>query len=70
MPRRVPWTRFPILLQSKYEGPKSKNLLAYRWYDPDEVIEGKKMREHLRFSVAYWHTFRTNGTDPFGAATL
>ncbi len=61
---------FPDVTRIEYEGPKSKNPLAFRWYDPDEVIEGKTMRDHLRFSVAYWHTFRANGTDPFGAATL
>ncbi len=53
-----------------YEGPESKNPLAFRWYNPDEVIEGKTMRDHLRFSVVYWHTFRGNGADPFGAPTL
>ena len=53
-----------------YEGPKSDNPLAFRWYNPDEVIEGKTMKEHLRFTVCYWHTFRANGSDPFGAATM
>lgn len=54
----------------RYEGPESKNPLSYRWYNEDEVIEGLTMREHLRFSVVYWHTFRGNGSDPFGAATM
>ena len=40
-----------------YEGPKSDNPLAFRWYNPEEVIEGKTMKEHLRFTVCYWHTF-------------
>ena len=53
-----------------YEGPKSDNPLAFRWYNPEEVIEGKTMKEHLRFTVCYWHTFRANGSDPFGAATM
>jgi len=54
----------------KYEGPESKNPLAYRWYDESEIIEGKSMRDHLRFSVVYWHTFRGTGSDPFGAPTM
>ena len=54
----------------QYEGPDSKNPFAFRWYNPDEVIEGKTMAEHFRFSVVYWHTFRGNGADPFGAATI
>ncbi|MCA9187886.1 MAG: xylose isomerase [Pirellulaceae bacterium] len=52
-----------------YEGPDSKNPLAFRWYNPDEIVEGKSMREHLRFSVVYWHTFRGTGSDPFGVGT-
>lgn len=53
-----------------YEGPKSDNPLAFRWYNPEELVEGKTMKEHLRFTVCYWHTFRANGSDPFGAATM
>ncbi len=53
-----------------YEGAVSKNPLAYRWYDADEIVEGKTMRDHFRFSVVYWHTFRGNGVDPFGAPTM
>ena len=52
-----------------YEGPSSKNPLAFHHYDRDEVVLGKSMREHLRFSVAYWHSFRSTGSDPFGAPT-
>ena len=63
-------TVFPNVSKIKYEGLDSKNPLAFRCYNPDEVIEGKTMREHLRFSVAYWHTFRANGADPFGAPTM
>ena len=61
---------FPDISTIQYGGPDSSNPLAFRWYNPDEVIEGKTMREHLRFSVVYWHTFRGNGADPFGAPTL
>lgn len=49
-----------------YEGPKSTNPLSFRHYNADEVVEGKTMRDHLRFSVAYWHTMRGTGADPFG----
>lgn len=44
--------------------------LVYRHYNPDEMVEGRSMKDWLRFSTCYWHTFRGNGTDPFGAATL
>ena len=53
----------------KYEGPDSKNPLSFKHYNPDEVIAGKKMKDHLRFSVAYWHAFCNGGADPFGAPT-
>jgi xylose isomerase len=61
---------FPDVSKIQYEGPKSRNPLSFRWYNPDEVIEGKTMRDHLRFSVVYWHTFRGTGSDPFGSATM
>lgn len=61
---------FPEVSKIQYEGPKTRNPLAFRWYNPDEVVEGKTMRDHLRFSVVYWHTFRGTGSDPFGAATM
>ncbi|SKB45880.1 xylose isomerase [Parapedobacter luteus] len=54
----------------QYEGPASDNPLAYRWYDAGKVIAGKTMEEHLRFAVAYWHSFNGNGSDPFGGPTL
>lgn len=53
----------------KYEGPKSDNPLAFRYYNPDEVVDGKTMKDHLRFAVAYWHTFQARGSDPFGPGT-
>lgn len=49
-----------------YEGPSSKNPLAFRYYNADELVEGKPMKEHLRFAVAWWHTFCGTGSDPFG----
>ncbi|MCH2181960.1 MAG: xylose isomerase [Mariniblastus sp.] len=61
---------FPEIKKIEYEGPDTDNPLAFRWYNPDEMIEGKSMRDHLRFSVVYWHTFRANGSDPFGMPTL
>ncbi|MEW9701101.1 xylose isomerase [Paenibacillus sp. SI8] len=53
----------------KYEGKSSTNPLSFKFYNPDQVILGKTMREHLRFAIAYWHSFSANGSDPFGAGT-
>jgi len=60
---------FPKVDRIAFEGPQSKNPLAFRYYDADEVVAGRSMREHLRFSVVYWHTFRGQGADPFGPGT-
>jgi xylose isomerase len=57
---------FPEIDRIRYEGPSSKNPLSFRHYNPDEKVGGKTMRDHLRFSVVYWHTFRGTGADPFG----
>jgi len=57
---------FPEVSKIQYEGPDSKNPLAFRHYNPTEVVEGKTMKDHLRFAVCYWHTFRGTGSDPFG----
>jgi xylose isomerase len=57
---------FPDVAKIKFEGPDSKNPLAFRHYNPDEMVEGKSMKAHLRFAVCYWHTFRGMGGDPFG----
>lgn len=54
----------------KYEGKDSQNPLSFKFYDPDEVIAGKTMREHLRFAMAYWHTMCAEGTDMFGVGTI
>ncbi len=61
---------FPEVSKIEYEGPDSTNPLAFRWYNPEEQIEGQSMRDLFRFSVCYWHTFRGTGSDPFGAPTL
>ena len=63
-------TAFPDVKKIQYEGPKSKNPLAFKHYNADEIVAGKSMREHLRFAVVYWHTFRGTGSDPFGAGTM
>lgn len=60
---------FPNIEKIKYEGKETKNMFAYRYYNPDEIILGKPMREHLRFALAYWHTMTQTGNDPFGNAT-
>jgi xylose isomerase len=61
---------FPKISRIEYEGPKSKNPLAFKHYKAEEMVEGKTMREHLRFSVVYWHTLRGRGSDMFGAPTV
>lgn len=53
-----------------YEGPQSQNPLSYKYYNPNEMISGQTMAEHLRFAVAYWHTFTMDGADPFGAPNM
>src|ERR1700722_19606548 len=62
-------TAFKEISKIKFEGSKSKSPLAFKHYNADEVVEGKTMREHLRFAVVYWHTFRGTGSDPFGPGT-
>ncbi len=54
----------------KYEGPDSTNPLAFRHYNPDEMVMGRRMEDHLRFAVAYWHSFAWQGGDPFGGQTF
>ena len=52
-----------------YEGKDSKNPFAFKYYNPDQVVAGKSMREHFKFAVAYWHSFCGDGSDPFGQPT-
>lgn len=59
---------FPEISQIKYEGKETNNLFAFRHYNPEEVVLGKTMKEHLRFAVAYWHTMTQDGSDPFGSS--
>ncbi len=61
---------FGDIQKIKYEGPDSTNPLAFRHYNPDEIVGGKRMEDHLRFAVAYWHTFTWPGGDPFGGQTF
>ncbi len=53
----------------KFEGATSDNPLAFKYYNPDQVVAGKTMREHFKFAIAYWHTFCGQGSDPFGPGT-
>jgi xylose isomerase len=57
---------FPGINQIKFEGPESKNPLAFKYYDENKVVAGKSMKDHFRFAIAYWHTFCNQGDDPFG----
>lgn len=52
-----------------YEGPQSDNPLAFKYYNPEQIVAGKTMSEHFRFAIAYWHTFCGQGADPFGPGT-
>ena len=54
----------------RFEGPDSANEFAFRHYNPDEIVLGKRMEDHLRFAVAYWHSFAWPGGDPFGGQTF
>ena len=60
---------FPDIPKIQFEGPQSKNPLSFKHYNADEVVGGKTMKDHLRFGVAYWHTLRNTGADPFGVGT-
>lgn len=62
-------TYFPGIDKIQFEGKTSKNPLAFKYYDENKVVAGKTLKDHLRFSVAYWHTFTGTGGDPFGPGT-
>jgi len=76
----APYPQFPYVTMKKthfagipaipYEGPGTDNPLAFRHYNSAEVIEGKTMKAHMRFGIAYWHSFRGTGADPFGPGTI
>jgi len=60
---------FPGIQKIKFEGKDSDNPLSFKYYDPEKLVNGKPMKEHLRFATAYWHTFCGTGGDPFGPGT-
>ncbi|MDR2020139.1 MAG: xylose isomerase [Treponema sp.] len=60
---------FPGIGKIKYEGPQSDNPLAFKYYDAEKKVGKKKMKDHLRFAIAYWHSFCADGSDPFGSPT-
>lgn len=63
-------TYFPFVEKVNYEGTESNNPLSFKYYDPDKMVLGKKMSEHLRVSVCMWHTMGWQGNDAFGANTF
>lgn len=68
--KKTPAEFFPNVPKIGFEGPQTKNPLAFRHYNESEIVAGKTMKEWLRFSVSYWHTFRGTGSDPFGSSTM
>ena len=58
---------FENINKVQYEGVKTDNPFAFRHYNPEEIVLGKTMKEHLRFGIAYWHTMTQDGSDPFGS---
>ena len=60
---------FEKMPQIKYEGPKSKNPFSFKYYDAERVIAGKKMKDHLKFAMAWWHNLSASGADMFGSGT-
>ncbi|MEM8485767.1 MAG: xylose isomerase [Bacteroidota bacterium] len=65
-----PQQYFPDISKIPFEGPKSTNPLAFRYYDPNRKVAGKTLREHFKFACAYWHSFCNVGGDPFGPGTI
>jgi xylose isomerase len=66
----MPQPAFPGIEPVRYQGPDAPPGLAFRYYDKDRIIRGKRMEDHLRMAVCYWHTFVWNGFDVFGAGTF
>lgn len=63
-------TYFDQVDRVRFAGPKTDNPLAFRHYNPDEIVLGKRMADHLRFAACYWHNFCWNGADMFGAGSF
>ncbi len=61
---------FPMIDKVKYEGSNSKNPFAFKYYDAEKIIDGKPMKEHLKFAMSWWHTLCAGGADPFGTTTM
>ncbi|UXH80718.1 xylose isomerase [Roseateles amylovorans] len=61
---------FDAIAPIRYQGPATDEALAFRHYDKDRIVLGKRMEEHLRFAVCYWHSFCWTGLDPFGSGTF
>jgi xylose isomerase len=61
---------FPEIGKIKFEGKESKNPLAFRYYDAEKVVYGKKMKDWFKFAMAYWHTLCAQGRDQFGDETM
>ncbi len=61
---------FPSIDKIQFEGKESKNPMAFRYYNPEQVVYGKKMKEWFRFSMAWWHTLCAEGSDQFGGGTI
>ncbi len=61
---------FSDIAPIRYQGPATDQALAFHWYDKDRMVLGKRMEDHLRFAVCYWHTFVGTGNDPFGGDTF
>ncbi|HJV69908.1 MAG TPA: xylose isomerase, partial [Ideonella sp.] len=61
---------FHSIPQIAYRGPDSTDALSFRHYDKNRIVLGKRMEEHLRFAVCYWHSFCWTGLDPFGGGTF
>lgn len=62
-------TYFKGIEEIKFEGRESDNPLAFKYYNPDQMVAGKSMRDHFKFAIAYWHSFCGQGGDPFGPGT-
>ena len=60
---------FKVINKISFEGSESDNPFAFKYYNPDQIVAGKTMRDHFKFAIAYWHSFCGQGSDPFGAGT-
>jgi len=61
---------FPMIKKIEYEGRTSKDPFSFKYYDAERIIDGKPMKEHLKFAMSWWHTLCAGGADPFGTTTM